>query len=220
MLEQLGICPVVHARSNNINSEGRVHCTFLVLCLLVAFGAGGCATVVTHGFQTIAVQTDPAGADCTFSRDGLPLARVNPTPGEALVGKSSGALSLLCRKEGYVDAAAPMESGFQAMTLGNVLIGGIIGLVIDASTGAMTTYPDTVTITLLPHEFASNAARDAFFGSLTQSVVVAHEESIKRVKTVCPAAECDRQLAALRTSQTARLAEIEQRRTLAKVRPP
>ena len=191
-----------------------------VLCLLVAFGAGGCATVVTRGFQTITVQTEPEGADCTFSRDGLPLARVNPTPGEALVGKSAGALSLLCRKEGYLDAAAPMESGFQAMTLGNVLIGGIFGLVVDASSGAMTIYPDSVTVTLAPHEFASDAARDAFFKDLAQRFVLAHEEFMKRIKFLCPAAECDRQLAAASTSQSARLAEIEQRRTLAKVRPP
>ncbi len=95
------------------------------LCLLVAFGAGGCATIVTRSFQTITVQTEPEGADCTFSRDGIPLVRVDPTPGGALVGKSAGALSLLCRKEGYLDAATPMESGFQAMTLGNVLIGGV-----------------------------------------------------------------------------------------------
>ncbi len=197
-----------------------MHRTSAVLCLLVALGTGGCATVVTRGYQTITVQTDPAGADCTFSRDGLPLARVNPTPGAALVGKSAGALSLLCRKEGYLDAAAPMEAGFQAATLGNVLIGGIIGLVIDASTGAITTYPDTVTVTLSSHEFASDAARDAFFKELTQSLILAHEESVKRIKTVCPDAECERQLAAVRTSQTARLAEIEQRRALAKIRPP
>ena len=117
---------------------------------------------------------------------------MNPTPGGALVGKSAGALSLLCRKEGYLDAETPMESGFQAMTLGNVLIGGVFGLVVDASTGAMTTYPDTVSVTLAPHEFASDAARDAFFLHLMQRFVLAHEESTRRIKSLCPAAECDR----------------------------
>ncbi len=84
----------------------------------------------------------------------------------------------------------------------------------------MTTYPDTVSVTLAPHEFASDAARDAFFLHLMQRFVLANEESTRRIKSLCPAAECDRQLAAASAGQRARLAEIEQQRTLAKVRLP
>ena len=197
-----------------------MHCTSAAWCLLVALGLAGCATVTTHGFQTIAVHTEPAGADCTFSRDGTTLARVNPTPGEVLVGKSPGAMSLSCRKDGYVDAIATMQAGLQPMAVGNILIGGIVGLVIDASTGAMALYPDAVTVRLFPHEFASDAARDAFFADLLRSFLAGHDAVVERIKTVCPAPDCDRQLDAVRTGRTAKLAEIEQKRALAKVRPP
>ena len=45
------------------------------------------------------------------------------------------------------------------MTFGNILFGGIIGIAVDAASGAMHQYPDSVTITLIPDEFATAEAR-------------------------------------------------------------
>jgi hypothetical protein len=56
-----------------------------------------------------------------------------------------------------------MASEFQAMTFGNILFGGLIGVVVDAASGATHEYPPLVTITLVPELFASIAERDAFY---------------------------------------------------------
>ena len=50
------------------------------------------------------------------------------------------------------------------MTFGNILIGGLIGVVIDASTGAMLKYSDSVTFVLVPVEFATASDRDPVIG--------------------------------------------------------
>jgi len=187
----------------------------LGLAMVVALG--GCATVTSGGFQTVDIRTEPAGADCMFSRDGVPLARVNPTPGSILVGKSAGSIAVLCRKPGFEDTGGTIGSGFQPMTLGNIVLGGIIGVVVDASTGAMTKYPEAVTFLLIPHEFRSERERDQFFADMEQSFLGSYEEVVVRIKRSCGLEDCPRQLQAAVAGRQAKLAEIEQRRRLAKV---
>ena len=195
----------------------RCHSVVLVL-LSISVVTGGCATVMTRGFQTIIVSTEPSGADCTFSRDGSVLSRVNPTPGAILVGKGAGPLGVLCRKDGYQDTAGSTGSEFQPVTFGNILLGGLIGLVVDASTGAMTKYPESVTFILVPQEFASAADRDLFFAGLSQSFLVTYEEVLIRIKKTCAPEDCAQQLQAVDVGRTAKLTEIEQKRQLARVR--
>ena len=185
--------------------------------LSIAVGAAGCATITTGGFQTISIRTEPEGADCRFSRDGDLVARVNPTPGPILVGKTPGSISVLCRKYGYVDTAGTIGSGFQPITLGNIVLGGLIGIVIDASTGAMTQYPETVTFLLIPHEFQSATDRDRFFADLSKSFQVEYEAVLGRITKSCLPADCERQLQAAEAGRAAKLAEIEEKRRLAKV---
>ncbi len=183
----------------------------------IAVVAAGCATITTGGFQTISIKTEPEGADCRFFHDGNLVARVNPTPGPILVGKTSGSISVLCRKYGYVDTAGAIGSGFQPMTLGNILLGGLVGIVIDASTGAMTQYPEAVTFLLIPHEFPSATDRDRFFDDLSKSFLIEYEEVRGRIRKSCVPEDCDRQLQAADAGRTAKLTEIEEKRRLAKV---
>ena len=182
-------------------------------CLL----AGGCATVTSGGFQSIDIRTEPEGADCRFMREGDTVARVNPTPGPILIGKSAANISVLCRKSGYEDLSGTIGSGFQPMTLGNIVLGGLIGVVSDASTGAMTKYPEAVTFLLIPHEFRSERERDQFFADMEQSFLGSYEEVVARIRKSCSPEDCPRQLQAAEAGRQAKLAEIEQRRLLAKV---
>jgi hypothetical protein len=182
-------------------------------CMLV----GGCATVTSGGFQSIDIRTEPEGADCRFMREGDTVARVSPTPGPILIGKSAADISVLCRKSGYEDLSGTIGSGFQPMTLGNIVLGGLIGVVIDASTGAMMKYPESVTFLLVPHEFRSEADRDRFFAEIEQSFAAGYDEVVARIRKSCQPDDCQRQLQAAEAGRKAKLAEIEERRLLARV---
>lgn len=133
---------------------------------------GGCATVVSGTTQTIGINSDPEGADCQFRRKGALVGRVNPTPGTVQVGKDFESVSVLCTKEGFDDTTGVIGSQFQAMTLGNILLGGVIGVVVDAASGAMMKYPESVTFTLIPTMFDSEATRDKFFADMRDSFLV------------------------------------------------
>jgi len=177
----------------------------------------GCATLTKGTQQTITVATDPPGAACTMSRDAKAVAVVNPTPGSMPIEKGAGTISILCKKQGYQDAAGVLASEFQAMTFGNIIFGGLIGIVVDAASGAMHQYPAMVTITLEPEFFASAADRDAFFDKLRAELNREVAEVKDRTEKMCRD-NCASQLAAIEAGTRAKMAEIDQRQALAKVR--
>jgi hypothetical protein len=107
-----------------------------------------CASITTGTTQSVAVDTNPPGASCVISREGTQIARVPVTPGTVTVDKSSRALEVRCTREGHGDGVAVVPSSVQAMTAGNLLAGGLIGVAVDASSGAMHHYPQAVSVTL------------------------------------------------------------------------
>jgi len=189
-----------------------------VVLAVIAFLGSGCATLTKGSSQTITVSTDPSGANCALSRDGKMVAVINPTPGSIPVEKSSGTISVLCKRAGYQDSAGVLASEFQAMTFGNILFGGLIGLAVDAASGAMNQYPEMVTITMVPEEFDSAEARDIFFGNMKSTLLRESAEVKERIAKLCKPENCEAELAAADAGTKSRLADIEQRRLLARVR--
>ena len=105
-----------------------------------AVSLSGCASIIKGSSQQIAIETPPAtGANCELSN------RVGHwtvvTPGVAKVSRSKEDMRITCTKEGWQTASGVIPSDFEGWTLGNLLIGGIIGLGVDASTGAINEYP-------------------------------------------------------------------------------
>src|SRR4051794_15818214 len=93
----------------------------------------GCATITSGTTATIAVMSEPPGATCRISRSGAVIAVANPTPGTATISKSTRDLAVDCSRSGNQPGAAVVQPEFQPMTLGNVLIGGLIGIAVDAA---------------------------------------------------------------------------------------
>src|SRR3546814_17704285 len=91
----------------------------------------------------------------------MTLAVVNPTPGTVQIEKSKDTITVRCKKEGFFETAETLDSEVQGMTFGNILFGGIIGVAVDASSGAMNQYPSSVTIALVPESFTSTKRSEA-----------------------------------------------------------
>ena len=109
----------------------------------------GCASIVEGTTQSIAVTTSPVdGAKCVLtSSEGTYYVT---TPGNATVHKTKNDLAVQCDHDGYAHAAQTLPSHFNGATAGNILAGGIIGIGIDAATGANYNYPDSVNVPLSP----------------------------------------------------------------------
>jgi hypothetical protein len=110
----------------------------------------GCATITKGTTQNIAVDTPGApGAQCTLSSEGISTVNV-VTPGTVTVDKSKHAINIRCKKECYQDGAGVVSSNTEAMTAGNILVGGVVGLGVDAASGAMNKYNEQNQIVMVP----------------------------------------------------------------------
>jgi hypothetical protein len=113
--------------------------------MIFAVLLGGCATITRGTTQSVAVDTPGVqGATCVIQTQSGPQTVV--TPGTVTLSKGSTSLPIQCKKECYLDGVSIVPAGTEAMAAGNVIFGGVIGLGVDAASGAMNKYPDIVTV--------------------------------------------------------------------------
>lgn len=144
---------------------------FLLLLSLPA-----CSTIVSGTNQSVTVSTNPPGATCSLDRNGKHLGDISPTPGSLIVSKENRPIKVTCLKDGFDTAEAQHNAGFNAMVLGNIVFGGVIGVIVDASTGAASVYPDEIKIPLAakppptPQPFAAGPPTSPVASTLTNQV--------------------------------------------------
>ena len=172
----------------------------------------GCSTIVEGSDQTVSIITEPAGASCELMREGHAVGFVNPTPGSINLEKSSDNVAVRCRKEDHFDGGGVLASGFQDMTFGNILFGGLIGVAVDAASGAMHEYPPSVTIVLTPKRFSDTGEREAFFDRRAKRIESEAATAIVEARTICGTQsdrDCDKLVEAIEVERDARLEELE-----------
>ncbi len=103
-----------------------------------------CATIVNGSSQTVTVSTTPPGATCTVDRVGARIGAVAQTPGSVRLDKSKNDLSVTCSKPGFQTATVTKAPSFGGATFGNIIAGGVIGVVVDAASGANYEYPGDI----------------------------------------------------------------------------
>ena len=146
-----------------------------------------CASVTTGTSQSLTVVTEPAGAQCKLTRgeSATLVAMVSQTPTTLRIDKSGDLMTIECSREGHEVTRTYLEPDFQAMTLGNAIIGGGIGLMIDAASGAMAKYPESAIVTMTPSNFGTLEARDTFYARKKEETVKRWESWSAKASTKC-----------------------------------
>jgi len=124
-----------------------------VRCVVAASTIGlalsGCATVIEGTDQTLKVTTLPeVGAECVLT--GTSGSYYITTPGSVTIPRTQRDLRLECDKDGYEHNWATVQSHFNGAMIGNVVVGGLIGVGVDAATGAGYTFPNVLPLPLDP----------------------------------------------------------------------
>jgi hypothetical protein len=132
----------------------------VLLATATAWLLAGCATVTTGTTQPINIDSDPQQAECTLTREGLALGTVT-TPAPLTIKRHASTVHVVCKKPGYEDGRLVMNSRFETASAGNFLVGGIIGVMVDASSGASSRYEGNVLVRLTPMSPADQAAAAA-----------------------------------------------------------
>jgi len=115
----------------------------------LAFGLSGCATITEGKTDNLKVTSVPVdGAKCTLT-NGVGTWYLT-TPGNVEVHKSKTDLNVDCTHDGYQNAHQVMVSHFEGMTAGNIILGGVIGIGVDAASGAMNHYDKSIEVQMTP----------------------------------------------------------------------
>ena len=117
-----------------------------ITCIIFA---SGCSTITQSENQRLSVTATHDGAplkdvDCSLTNDrGTWLAKA---PGQVDVRKSGENLSVVCKKEGFVDGLLTAISRAAGSMFGNIIFGGGIGAIIDHSKGTGYDYPSNLPV--------------------------------------------------------------------------
>lgn len=121
------------------------------IALVLALGAlSACSSIIEGTSQEILVNTNPSGADCALNREGITIARINPTPAATTIKKTKHDITIVCNLDGYHEAMYFNKSDVAGATLGNIILGGGIGWAVDSAAGADNKYTSPVNVTLVP----------------------------------------------------------------------
>lgn len=126
------------------------------LAMLAALS--GCASIVSGSSQNINLSTNPPASVICDVKNERGEWKVSPIPGSLLLKRSKSPLSIKCEGAGYYGEYSK-GGELEGWTVGNILFGGIVGLVIDAGTGAMFSYDDAIVVPVkLKDPFEQNSS--------------------------------------------------------------
>lgn len=124
---------------------------------LALLGVTGCSTIMTGGTKSVNFRSTPDGAHLVIKDEkGIAVFEgTTPTVVSLKTGKAYFAnkrYTIEFSKEGFAPAATKMNGRVSGWYAGNLLFGGLVGiLIVDPLTGAMYTLPKEHTISLVPN---------------------------------------------------------------------
>lgn len=116
---------------------GALSCLFSLLLL------SNCATIMEPSKQTIAINSDPAGATCDVTRAGKSVANLI-TPGIFTVSKSHNNLIIRCQKPGYRPITGVDVSHNRGWIIFDLATMALISTIVDVSTSADDAYGESI----------------------------------------------------------------------------
>lgn len=116
-----------------------------------ALSLSACATIIDSGSEPVTFNSNPAGAEVeVVNADGMSVF-TGTTPATTELKNGDGFFkpaeyTVTYTAPGYEPAVVQIASDeFNSWTIGNIVFGGLIGLAVDASTGAMWRFsPSTI----------------------------------------------------------------------------
>jgi hypothetical protein len=137
---------------------------FVLLAATAMESAGGCASIFSGGSERVQFTSKPAGAEVVVVDANNNVVGKGDTPCEIELSRGAGyfrpaAYTARISAQGGPARNVPLRAGLNPMYLGNLVIGGALGmLIVDPLTGAMFSFPDTdVDFTTDPPPGSSNS---------------------------------------------------------------
>lgn len=167
------------------------------LAASVILATTGCASIVSDSKYPVSIISEPAGANYEVRNEaGLPV-HSGITPGQVTLDSGAGYFdgeryTVYYTKDGYEKAESRVDSSLDGWYWGNLLFGGLIGmLIVDPATGAMYKLPKSTQGNLkqlppsplalsTPVEQGSKKTKEQLLNELAADTNLSYEEYERR----------------------------------------
>ncbi len=120
----------------------------ITVTMIAAMGIMGCATIFKGTTQDISVKSTPDKATVTIKTMAGMETFSGTTPVTAKLAKKYAYIATI-KMDGYKETTIQISQSLEGWFIGNVLCGGILGMIIDFANGAMWKLePESINITL------------------------------------------------------------------------
>jgi len=144
----------------------------IIAIISLAILMSGCASIVSESAYPVSFTSDPNGSKIIITDSmGIEIYSGRTPSVVELEGKdgffSGASYKILISKEGYEDKIIVIHSKLDGWYWGNILFGGLIGmLIVDPATGSMWTLPKASNATLTKSTAMNTNQRELRFVSL------------------------------------------------------
>ncbi|MDR0511225.1 MAG: PEGA domain-containing protein [Rikenellaceae bacterium] len=153
----------------------------LFLLLIVAAVSNGCATIISGSTQRVDVMSSPAGA-AVYDNGML----VGQTPLAAWLPRSRDH-QIILELQGYQPYIFHITRTFNAWAIGNILFGGLIGIIVDLATGAVYTLsPDRIDARFGSHVSPFSTVERRKNGLVVAVTMVKDRDGLQQIGTLQP----------------------------------
>ncbi len=121
----------------------------VVAAAAAVFSLQGCASIMGESRYPVAISSAPPGAAFEITDKSGRVIHTGSAPSTVTLKSGNGYFSgqtytLRFKKEGYPDKTIELDSSISGWYWGNILLGGVIGmLIVDPLTGAMYKLPES-----------------------------------------------------------------------------
>jgi len=132
--------------------------TLLIFSMLFT----GCASISGDDTNRLSkIDSDPSGAACQIINS-INIKRDITTPADVFLQPKYDPINISCEKKGFKRSSDVIDTTLVDAVYGNILLGGLIGVAIDHSSGQNRRYPSIIKVFLEPESFANNEERRTF----------------------------------------------------------
>jgi hypothetical protein len=111
----------------------------VALACLIALLSMNCGSIVHQTTQQVRLNSEPSGAAVTVACGDVNNDPKLLTPTVVTLHRKPSDCGIKLNKEGFAEKELKFARQMSPWYLGNILIGGIVGLIVDAANGAMWT---------------------------------------------------------------------------------
>lgn len=146
----------------------------------------GCASIFNGKTQKITLTSAPNGAMAVVTNGAGEKVHTGNTPVTLELNRGAGyfkseSYTVVLSKPGFVPKTVKLTSAVSGWYIGNLLLGGLIGmLAVDPVTGAMYTFPDSVSETLQPQAAQKTSAADSGLTIVSTETLSAEQMKLAR----------------------------------------